>query len=147
MSSSGFRDVGGGNLCLTLISNYVEVWWLCWPGKMVKFTFMLLKPRQQFQRCEWGHCRLGKLCRCSEITSGSRDARVDFRPLFLFADVVFPWFVYADITFSTLNNVAVFVTDAPSKRAPTVCPPSKPDSSHIFRCFHTDCHSSQSLMH
>jgi hypothetical protein len=29
---------------------------------------------EQFQLCEWGHCRLGKLHRCSEITSGSLDA-------------------------------------------------------------------------
>jgi hypothetical protein len=30
---------------------------------------------EQFQLCECGHCRLGKLHRCSEITSGSWDAR------------------------------------------------------------------------
>jgi hypothetical protein len=24
---------------------------------------------EEFQLCEWGHCRLGKLHRCSEITS------------------------------------------------------------------------------
>jgi hypothetical protein len=29
---------------------------------------------KQFQLCEWGHCRLGKLHRCSEITPGSWDA-------------------------------------------------------------------------
>jgi hypothetical protein len=38
---------------------------------------------------------------------------VEFRPLFLFADIVFPWFVYVDITLETValgtpNNVAVF---------------------------------------
>jgi hypothetical protein len=76
----------------------------------------------------------------------------DFRPVFLFADVVFPWFVYADITLETValdtpNNVAVFVTDAPAKRAPTICPLSKSDKSPIFRFFHTECHSTQSLMH
>jgi hypothetical protein len=37
---------------------------------------------------------------------------IDFRPLFFFADVVLPWFVYVDITLETaaldiLNNVAV----------------------------------------
>jgi hypothetical protein len=37
---------------------------------------------------------------------------VDFRPLFLFADIAFPWFVYADITLETIaldtpNKVAV----------------------------------------
>jgi hypothetical protein len=51
---------------------------------------------------------------------------VDFRSLFLFADVVFPWFVYADITLEsgaldTPNNAAVFITDTPAKRAPTIC--------------------------
>jgi hypothetical protein len=35
--------------------------------------------------------------------------------------------VYADITLETLaldapNNMAIFVTDAPAKRAPTICP-------------------------
>jgi hypothetical protein len=29
---------------------------------------------EQFQLCEWGHYRLGKLRRCSEITSGLCDA-------------------------------------------------------------------------
>jgi hypothetical protein len=29
---------------------------------------------EHFQLCEWGHCRLGKLHRCLEITSGSWDA-------------------------------------------------------------------------
>jgi hypothetical protein len=68
---------------------------------------------------------------------------VDFRPLFLFADVVFPWFVYADITSETVaidtpNNVAVLFTYAPAKRAPTIFPLSKLDKS-------PDCHSTQSL--
>ena len=60
-----------------------------------------------------------------------------FRPLFLLADDVFPWFVYAIITFGTAaletpNNVAVLVTDAPSKRAPMVCPLWKSDKSPIL---------------
>jgi hypothetical protein len=43
-----------------------------------------------------------------------------FSPLYPFVDVVFPWFVYADIISETValdtpNNVAVFVTDAPTK--------------------------------
>jgi hypothetical protein len=57
---------------------------------------------------------------------------VDFRPLFLFAHVVFPLFVYADIALGTValdtsNNVAVFVTDAPAKRKPRICTLSKSD--------------------
>jgi hypothetical protein len=45
----------------------------------------------------------------------SRSANVEFRPLFLLADVVFPWFVYAYITLEivtldTVNNAADFVT-------------------------------------
>jgi hypothetical protein len=79
-------------------------------------------------------------------------ASVDFHPLFLFADVVFPWFVYADITLETValdtpSRVAVSVTDAIAKRLPTICPLSKSNKSPIFRTFHTDCHSTQSLMH
>jgi hypothetical protein len=71
---------------------------------------------------------------------------VGFCPLYLFADIVFPWFVYADITLETVtldtpNNVAVYIRDAPAKCLPTICPLSKSDKSPIFRFFHTDCHS------
>jgi hypothetical protein len=50
---------------------------------------------------------------------------VDFRPLFLFAHVVFPRFVYTNMTLETValhtpNNLAVFVTDAPAKRMPVM---------------------------
>jgi hypothetical protein len=77
----------------------------------------------------------------------SLSVNVDFRPLFLFADVVFPRFVYSDITWETVtpetpNNMAVFVTDAPAKRARTICPLSKSDKSPIFRFSH-----GLSLMH
>jgi hypothetical protein len=41
--------------------------------------------------------------------------------------------------------MAVFAKDVSVKRAPTICPLSKSDKSFIFRFFHTDCHSSQSL--
>jgi hypothetical protein len=50
-----------------------------------------------------------------------------FRPLFLFPGAVSPWFVHADInletaTLNTRNNVPDFVTDAPAKCAPIICP-------------------------
>jgi hypothetical protein len=82
----------------------------------------------------------------------SLSVNVDFRPLFLFVDVVFPLFVYVDITLETVsldtrNNATVFVTDTPDKRAPTLCPLSNSGRSPIFRFFHTDCRSTQSLMH
>jgi hypothetical protein len=72
---------------------------------------------------------------------------VDFHPLFLFADAVFPWFVYADKTLETVtrdtpNKVALFVTDTP-----TICSLPKSDKSTIFRFFHMNCHSTQPLMH
>jgi hypothetical protein len=75
----------------------------------------------------------------------SLSVNANFRPLFLFADVVFPWFVYGDITSETVdhdtpNNGAVFITDAPAKRAQIICLLSKLDKSPIFRFFHTDCH-------
>jgi hypothetical protein len=47
----------------------------------------------------------------------------------------------------TPNNNAVFVTDAPAKRVLTTCHLSKSDRSPIFRFFHSDSHSIQSLMH
>jgi hypothetical protein len=73
----------------------------------------------------------------------------DFRPLFLFAYVVFPWFVHAGITLETValdntNGVAVFVTDAPAKHAPTK---PKSDKSPIFRFFNTGYRSIQSVMY
>jgi hypothetical protein len=34
------------------------------------------------------------------------------------------------VTLDTPNNVEVFVTDAPAKRAPTICLLSKSDKSH-----------------
>jgi hypothetical protein len=70
----------------------------------------------------------------------------DFHPLLLFADVVFPWFVYTDIALETValdtpNNVSVSVTDSPAKWAPMICPLSKSDKSPNFQFFHMDCHS------
>jgi hypothetical protein len=63
----------------------------------------------------------------------SLSVQADFHPLFVFGDLVFPWSVYADITLETValdspNSLAVFVTDAPAKCAPTICPFSK---SHL----------------
>jgi hypothetical protein len=43
--------------------------------------------------------------------------------------------------------VAVFVADVPAERATTIWPLSKLDRSPIFRFFHTDRHSTQSLIH
>jgi hypothetical protein len=76
----------------------------------------------------------------------SLSVSVHFRPLFLFADV-FPGFMET-VALDTTNNVAVFVADAPSKRALTMmCPVSKSDKSPIFRFFRKGYHSTQSLMH
>jgi hypothetical protein len=80
----------------------------------------------------------------------SLSVSVDFRPLFLFADVVFPRVVYADITLETValdthNNVVDFIRYAPTKRPPTICPLSKSGHSLIFRFFRADCHLTQSL--
>jgi hypothetical protein len=81
----------------------------------------------------------------------SLSVSADFHPLFLFADVVFPWFVYDDITSETValdtpNNVAVCITDAPAKRALLICPLSKSDKSPISEFFHADSHSAQPLI-
>jgi len=47
-------------------------------------------------------------------------------PLFLVADYVFPWFVYAIITLETAvpdtpNKVAILVIDATAKCTPKIC--------------------------
>jgi hypothetical protein len=71
---------------------------------------------------------------------------------FLPTVTVFPWFMYINITLETValdspNNVAVFVTHAPAKHTPTMCPLSKLDKSPFFLFFHIDCHSTQSPLH
>jgi hypothetical protein len=90
------------------------------------------------------------LCCSSSVISWSNPSQYTtvsfYQRRFSFADVVLPWFVYTGITleavaFDTTNNGAVFITDAPAKRT------SKSDKSPIFRSFHTDCHSAQSLIH
>jgi hypothetical protein len=82
----------------------------------------------------------------------SLSVNVEFCPLFLLADVVFPRFIYANITFGTValdtpKKVAVFTTDAPSKRTPAIRHFLKSEKAPIFLFFHTDCHSAQSLIH
>ena len=62
---------------------------------------------------------------------------------FLLAGDVFPWFVYAVITLETAsvdapNKVAILVTDAPAKHAPSVCPLQKSNKSPILQYFHTN---------
>jgi hypothetical protein len=216
--------------------------------------FTLFKPRlNSSSSVNWGHCRLGELHRCSEITSGSwatphypicshslaviRPWRLIMGPPEYCTTILLlkPSFTYLNITFSiqrfsncspTMNvgfvkltgysfcgnkvlkmniqfccylcctmifrnnpsqcttiyfcqfwvsstvplswcfpvihvrphnrrncssryayNEAVFVTDAQGKRAQRSLPPSKSVKSPIFRFFHTDCHSSQSLVH
>jgi hypothetical protein len=77
-SSSYFRDVGGANLFLTLVSKTDQ-------SGSVKFksNLMIMLARdvevhlhvlqtitEQVQLCESGHCSLGELHRCSEIMPG-----------------------------------------------------------------------------
>jgi hypothetical protein len=50
------------------------------------------------------------------------------------------------VALDTPNNVAVFITDAPVKCAPMICHLSKLDKFPSFQFFHTDCHSTESLM-
>jgi hypothetical protein len=81
----------------------------------------------------------------------SLSVNVDFRPRSLFADV-FPRLAYAEITLVTValetpSNVADLVTDAPAERTPRIRPLSKSDKFPIFPHFHTDWHSTQSVMH
>jgi hypothetical protein len=93
----------------------------CWNRvfKTEQYSVLLSPVPQQFQFF-WNNpsqCTMIYLSFCQRW----------FPPLFLFADAVFPWFVYADInletaTLSTPNNVADFVTDAPVKPAPIICP-------------------------
>jgi hypothetical protein len=99
------------------------------------------------------------LCCSSSVISQNNPSQcmtisfhVDFRPLFLFANVVFLRFVYANIiletvTLDTPNKVAVFVMDAPAKCTPTICPLQKLEKSRIFWFFHMGRQSEQSLMH
>jgi hypothetical protein len=72
-----FQDVGGGNLFLTLVSKtdnngsmVLEILTVLAGEDAEVHLHALQTMTEQFQLCEWGHCR-GKLHRCSEITSGS----------------------------------------------------------------------------
>ena len=75
-----------------------------------------------------------------------------FQPLFLLADDVLPCFMYVIITLETAalgtpNKVAVLVTDAPAKCAPTIWPLWKSEKSTSLQYFHTYCDWSQSVMY
>jgi hypothetical protein len=89
-SSSCFRDVGGGNLFLNLVSELTRVVQWCpnlviiWAREDAEVRLHVLQNMtEQFQLCECGHCRLGKFHRCSEITSGSWDSP-DTQPVHVF---------------------------------------------------------------
>jgi hypothetical protein len=68
-SSSCFRNFGGGNLFLILVSKTEQsgsvmfrMWWLCWPGKMLKFTFMLFRLWLNSSSCVNGGIVVMKNC-------------------------------------------------------------------------------------
>jgi hypothetical protein len=74
-SSSCFRDFPHSSLrnWPEWISD-VQIWWLYWPRKMLKFIIMLFKPWLNSSSCvEWGQCHLGKLHHCLNIMPGSLD--------------------------------------------------------------------------
>jgi hypothetical protein len=82
-SSSRFGDVECGNLFLTLVSethqtgSMMSNLVIVMAGEYVQVHLHVLHTiTEQFRLCEWGHCRLGKLHRCSERTSGSWDESV-----------------------------------------------------------------------
>ena len=73
-----------------------------------------------------------------------------FWPLFLLADDVLPWCAIITLETAALdtpNKVAVLVTAAPAKHAPTICPLWKSDKSPILQYFHTNCYKTQFVMH
>jgi hypothetical protein len=63
-------------------------------------------------------------------------------PMIYFADTTL-----GTVSFDTPNNVAISATDAPAKRIPNICPLSKSDRSPISRISHTNCHTTQLLIH
>jgi hypothetical protein len=77
-SSSCFRDIGGGNLFLTLVYKTDQS-----VSVLLKFGIVLAREDAEvqlhalqtitirFQLCQWEYCRLGKLHQCLKITSGS----------------------------------------------------------------------------
>ena len=71
-----------------------------------------------------------------------------FRPLFLLADDVLPWFVYDIITLETdaldAPNSDCFITDAPAKHVPTICPLWRSEKSPILQYSH--CYWTHSVM-
>jgi hypothetical protein len=65
----------------------------------------------------------------------------------MYDDLFLSVLILETVTLDTPNNVAVFVTDASTKRAPTMCPLLELDKSPIFWLFHTGCHLTEPLMH
>ena len=75
-----------------------------------------------------------------------------FRPLFLLAVDVIPWFAYFVITMETAaldtpNKVTILVTYIPAEHTPIICPLWKFDKSPVLQYFHMNCVKAQSVMH
>jgi hypothetical protein len=71
----------------------------------------------------------------------SLSVNVDFSPLFLFVDLIFPRFVYDEISsenvaLDTPHILPVFVTDASAERSPTISTLSRSDVSHFQNVSH-----------
>ena len=73
-----------------------------------------------------------------------------FRPPFLLADDVLPWFVYVTITLEiaaldTPNKVTVSL-QMPQLNTPTICPLWKSETSPILEYLQTNCYWTQSVI-
>lgn len=82
------------------------------------------------------------LCFLDTIRFSTRTSLSDsflLRPQLILLDVVRPSWWYADITLDTValdtsQRLAVLVTDAPARRAPTICPLLNSGMSPIMLC-------------
>ena len=87
------------------------------------------------------------LCFLDTIWVSTRTSLSDsflLRPQFILLDVVRPSWWYADITLDivaldTSQRLAVLVTDAPARCAPTICPLLNSDMSPIMQYFEQNC--------
>jgi hypothetical protein len=124
-SSSFFRDVGSGNLLLTLVSKLTGL--VHWCSNLVTVLakeydelhlLTLQTMTEQFQLCEWGHWYLRILHYCSKIMSGSWNA---------------PTAQHVHIL--TCSKSAMKGTNGTNSTVPRHCCPNHNRTSPMFHCW------------
>jgi hypothetical protein len=113
-----------------------------WSSHWTAFVGMVCKMNNKF--CCYPRCSSSMIIRHNPLQCTAIPFTYGFCPLFLSADAIFPWFVYAIITLETAaldspNKVTVLVTDSWAKHPPTL------SSLKIWKVSHIAVHSYELL--